>query len=619
MNLRYITEIHFVYHNFNMKSYHSFIIILTLLLSLSACKTEKTETIDVIHWDVAQNYYIDNLDIASKYLDSLKTEGLTGKNTKHYFKLAREAFKKAEPFASYLNPEVGHRANGPALPVYKEDTGKILKPIGLQKIEESIYEQETSIIDFEQEIYVTKGLLSILKGNMEKRMLTPQRFFIATHQQLLRIVSLGISGFDTPVSHLGLSESAVSLNSLKTIYEHTIQSLIIKKDSTLDKDFKDNITKAIQFIKSNTDFETFDRFAFTRDYLNPITRYWVSIRKTAAIWEPTNTEPFNFDAPTFFESNSFNLNYFTPTTNRNPSDKQIALGEKLFFDTQLSANNSMACVTCHSPALGYADAMVLNLDNNGNKLQRNTPTLINSAFQKSFFWDGRSETMIEQISSVFLNDKEFNTNVHTFSEAILQDTTYVKLFKEAYGQVPKNNANVIKALSSYISTLNGFDSKFDRNIRGEIDTYTEEETLGYNLFMGKALCATCHFMPLTNGTVPPFYNDTEKEVIGVPKNADNKENDTDLGFYFKYKEDLHKGMFKTPTLRNIDITGPYMHNGVYQTLEEVLNFYNLGGGGGLGFDLEHQTLPFDNLDLTETEQQAIIAYMKTLTDNPAVY
>ncbi|AUC76824.1 cytochrome-c peroxidase [Olleya sp. Bg11-27] len=602
-----------------MKSYHSFIIILTLLLSLSACKTDKTETIDVIHWDVAQNYYIDNLDIASKYLDSLKTEGLTGKNTKYYFKLAREAFKKAEPFASYLNPEVGHRANGPALPVYKEDTGKILKPIGLQKIEESIYEQETSIIDFEQEIYVTKGLFSILKGNMEKRMLTPQRFFIATHQQLLRIVSLGISGFDTPVSHLGLSESAVSLNSLKIIYENTIQSLIIKKDSTLDKDFKDNITKAIQFTKSNTDFDTFDRFAFTRDYLNPITRNWVSIRKTAAIWEPTNTEPFNFEAPTFFESNSFNLNYFTPTTNRNPSDKQIALGEKLFFDTQLSANNSMACVTCHSPALGYADAMILNLDNNGNKLQRNTPTLINSAFQKSFFWDGRSETMIEQISSVFLNDKEFNTNVHTFSEAILQDTTYVKLFKEAYGQVPKNNANVIKALSSYISTLNGFDSKFDRNIRGEIDTYTEEETLGYNLFMGKALCATCHFMPLTNGTVPPFYNDTEKEVIGVPKNADNKENDTDLGFYFKYKEDLHKGMFKTPTLRNIDITGPYMHNGVYQTLEEVLNFYNLGGGGGLGFDLEHQTLPFDNLDLTEPEQQAIIAYMKTLTDNPEVY
>lgn len=602
-----------------MKSFHSFLIILTLLITLLGCKADKTETIDVINWDSAQKYYIDNIDLASKYLDSLKTEGLKGKNTKHYFTLAREAFKKAEPFASYLNPEVGHKANGPALPVYKEDTGKILKPIGLQKIEESIYEQETSVTDFNQEIYVTQGLFAILKENMQNRTLTPQRFFIATHQQLLRIVSLGMSGFDTPVSHLGIKESAISLKSLQNVYNKTIKSSIVKKDKTIDDAFNSSILKAINYINQHQDFDTFDRFTFTRDYLNPITRHWVSIRKTADIWEPTNTEPFNFDAPTFFESNSFNLNYFTPTTNRNPSDKQIALGEKLFFDTQLSANNSMACVTCHSPALGYADAMVVNLDNNGKPLQRNTPTLINSAFQKSFFWDGRSETMVEQISSVFLNDKEFNTNVHTFSKAILQDSTYITLFKEAYGQVPKNNTNVIKALSAYISTLNGFDSKFDKNIRGELNNFTDEETLGYNLFMGKALCATCHFMPLTSGTVPPFFTETEKEVIGVPKTAQNKNLDDDSGFYYKYKEALHKGMFKTPTVRNVSITGPYMHNGVYTTLEEVLNFYNLGGGGGLGFDLDHQTLPFDNLNLTETEQQAIIAYLKTLTDVPDTY
>ena len=612
-------EIHFVYYNLNMKLHHSFLIIIVLLVTLSACKSDKTETVDVINWDIAQTYYINNIDLASNYLDSLKTEGLTGKNTKHYFILAREAFKKAEPFASYLNPEVGHRANGPALPVYKEDTGKILKPIGLQKIEESIYEQETSVTDFNQEIYVTQGLLAILKANMENRALTPQRFFIATHQQLLRIVSLGMSGFDTPVSHLGIKESAVSLKSLQNVYNNTLKSSIIKKDKSLDDAFNNSIIKAINYINQHQDFDAFDRFTFTRDYLNPITRQWVSIRKTANIWEPTNTEAFNFDAPTFFESNSFNLNYFTPTTNRNPSDKQIALGEKLFFDTQLSANNSMACVTCHSPALGYADAMTVNLDNNGKPLQRNTPTLINSAFQKSFFWDGRSETMIEQISSVFLNDKEFNTNVHTFSEAILQDSTYVTLFKEAYGQVPKNNTNVIKALSAYISTLNGFDSKFDKNIRGELNNFTDEETLGYNLFIGKALCATCHFMPLTSGTVPPFFTETEKEVIGVPKTAQNKKLDDDSGFYYKYKEALHKGMFKTPTVRNVAITGPYMHNGVYTTLEEVLNFYNLGGGGGLGFDLDHQTLPFDNLNLTETEQQAIIAYLKTLTDVPDTY
>ena len=134
--------------------------------------------------------------------------------------------------------------------------------------------------------------------------------------------------------------------------------------------------------------------------------------------------------------------------------------------------------------------------------------------------------------------------------------------------------------------------------------------------MGKALCATCHFVPLTNGTVPPFFSETEKEVIGVAYSNQNKILDPDLGFYFKYKEELHKGMFKTPTVRNVAITAPYMHNGAYNTLEEVMNFYNIGGGNGLGFNLDHQTLPIDQLNLTETEQQAIIAYLKSLTSIP---
>ena len=134
--------------------------------------------------------------------------------------------------------------------------------------------------------------------------------------------------------------------------------------------------------------------------------------------------------------------------------------------------------------------------------------------------------------------------------------------------------------------------------------------------MGKALCATCHFMPLTSGTVPPFFTDTEKEVIGVPETAANKELDDDLGFYFMYEEPIQLGMFKTPTVRNAELTAPYMHNGVYESLEEVIDFYNKGGGGGLGFDLPHQTLPFDNLELTAEEQQALIAFLKTLTDVP---
>lgn len=585
-----------------------------LILAIS-CKKEKETTIAAINWSSAQNYYLKNIQTSIDYLDSLKKEGFDGTKSKQYFTLAREAFKKSEPYASYLNPEVGHRANGPALPIYKDDNGKVLNPVGFQKIEESIYEQETSKTDFEQELYVTKGMLYVLKKGIEKRELNAQRFFIATHQQLFRIVSLAISGFDTPVSHLGINESKISLEGLKTVYQNTIQPIIQNKNKSLDIDFLNSISKAVKFIEQNDNFDTFDRFTFTRDYMNPITRNWVNIRKTSNLWEPVNTEPFNFNAPTFFENDAFNLNFFTPATNRNPTDKQIALGEKLFSDPKLSSNGTMACITCHVPNKGYADGMKVNLDNNGKPLQRNTPTLINTAFQQSFFLDGRASSLIDQISLVFTNDKEFNTNVHEFSDIILKDSTYVDLFKDAYGRISKNNKDVIKAISSYISTLNSFNSKFDKNIRGEENTFTNEERQGYNLFMGKALCATCHFIPLTNGTVPPFFNETEKEVIGVPKTSDNKEFDNDLGFYWKYKEDLHKGMFKTPTIRNVEKTAPYMHNGVYQTLEEVVDFYNKGGGNGLGFELEHQTLPFEALNLSDEEQKNIVAFMKTLTES----
>ncbi len=152
-------------------------------------------------------------------------------------------------------------------------------------------------------------------------------------------------------------------------------------------------------------------------------------------------------------------------------------------------------------------------------------------------------------------------------------------------------------------------------LEAEEDTYTPEEKMGFNIFMGKALCATCHFIPLTNGTVPPFFIETEKEVIGVPESLDNKQLDDDLGFYWMFKEDIHRGMFKTPSVRNSELTAPYMHNGVYKNLEQVIEFYNLGGGAGLGFDLSYQTLPFDELKLTDKEQKALVAFLKSLTDD----
>lgn len=588
-----------------------------LLFTFTACSyKQKKQSKQGVDWSIVQQYYLNNLDSTLVLLANLDSIDRTSKHNVTVFKNIRTAFKKSEPYLSYLNPKSGHRINGPALPVFRENSGKILPPVGLQTLEESIFLGETTAQEWTDNVNFIKGTLEKVRREMVYYQLDAKRFFLSTHQQLLRIVSFSMAGFDTPVSQWGVTEAKTSLQSLLFVYQNSIQKIIRSKDQSLDTTFIESVRQAIQTIDSHKKTATFNKFDFIKNHLNPITRLWVTIRKKSNLWQPKGVYPFNLDAPTFFEENSWDVNHFAAPKNQNASPNQIALGKKLFNDVNISKTRDLSCVSCHNPKKGYADGLQFSLDNSGKPLTRNSPTLINSIFQKAFFWDGKSGNLNEQISNVFQNDKEFNSTVHQFSDQILVDTTYVNLFKKAYGKVPESNHDIVRAIASYVATLNGFSSKFDKNIRGEENTFTVSEKRGFNLFMGKALCATCHFIPLTNGTVPPFYSDTEKEAIGVPKTKNNQELDPDLGFYHMYQKDYHKTMFKTPTLRNIELTAPYMHNGVYNTLEEVLDFYNKGGGAGLGFNVPNQTLPFDELNLSKTEIKDMIAFLKTLTDVP---
>lgn len=587
-----------------------------LLFSLLSCKNT-SEEYTANPWEAARAYYKEHLNNTIAGLEKLQKNTVDDPENKEIFLNLRREFKLAEPYVSYLNPEVGHRANGPALPVFREDNGKVLKPIGLQKLEETLYDGGVDNETFHNEVKMTLGFMHVLQKNIADRELTPQRFFVATQQQLMRIVSFSMANFDTPVSAQGVKDAALSLNGLREVYEIILQDSIQNIDKDIDEQFIQSVHAGVAFAEAYTgENKDFDRFTYIRDYVNPVCRAWKQVRDASGMWKDSKDFPFNFDAPTFFEQDSFNLTYFTPSVNQNPTEEQIALGKKLFFDPNLSAAGTMACASCHSPEKAYQDGEVTSLDNSGKAMDRNAPTLVNVAYQQNFFWDARSEDLLSQINSVFTNDREFASEVHQFSDEILQDSTYIKLFKNAYGGIPKQNRDLVRAISSYISTLKGFDSKFDKNIRGDEDTFTAQEKRGFNLFMGEALCATCHFIPLTNGTVPPFFSESEKEVIGVPETAENTALDSDAGFYVVYREDKHKGMFKTPTVRNAALTAPYMHNGIYATLEEVMDFYNKGGGGGLGFDLPHQTLPFDNLDLSQEDLDALVAFVKTLNDVP---
>jgi cytochrome c peroxidase len=232
--------------------------------------------------------------------------------------------------------------------------------------------------------------------------------------------------------------------------------------------------------------------------------------------------------------------------------------------------------------------------------------------------------MLLQVEHVVFSPKEFNTNFKSISNKLSKSEEYKALFNKAFSHVRSDSRiskhTVTAALNAYVGSLRSFNSVFDQYINGVTNSYPQEAKKGFNLFMGEANCATCHFPPTFSGLVPPLYIESESEVLGVTTKFDTiapvLDDDMGRGQSGRVKDEAPFRMrsFKTPTLRNIALTSPYMHNGAFETLEEVMHFYNHGGGAGLGLDVPHQTLSEDKLNLSQEEMNNIIAFMKTLTD-----
>jgi len=290
----------------------------------------------------------------------------------------------------------------------------------------------------------------------------------------------------------------------------------------------------------------------------------------------------------------------------------------------LSVNGRRSCAGCHQPAKAFTDGLpkAMQLDEHST-LPRNTPTLWNAALQKNLFYDSRQTSLDHLVMEVLGNDQEMNKGAVNAIEKIKKQNEYLLLYRKAYPFADSTitDKKIVNALAMYVRTLVSYNSRFDNYMRGQANKMTSVEINGFNLFMGKAKCGTCHYAPLFNGTKPPVYYYQESEVLGVPASADTLHPviDNDPGRITILHLDFFDHAFKTPTLRNIALTAPYMHNGIYKTLEEVIDFYNRGGGQGLGLAVPNQTLPPDKLGLTTTEKTALKAFLLTLTDTSGVH
>lgn len=287
-----------------------------------------------------------------------------------------------------------------------------------------------------------------------------------------------------------------------------------------------------------------------------------------------------------------------PSSNVNYAAK-IELGKQLYFDGRLSKNNAISCAFCHNPGTGFADSRQTSIGVGGGIGGRQSPTVYNTGFNHVQFWDGRARSLEEQAIGPIHNPVEMaETHEHVVAK-LGKIKGYQQEFRAVFG-TEVNLQGIAEAIAAYERTVLSTNSAFDKYVLGDAKAMDEAAVRGLDLFKGKARCILCH-----NG---PNFTDNQFHNLGVPQVGPMKE---DLGRYNVSRADKDKGAFKTPTLRSITETAPYMHDGAFKTLEEVVDFLDQGGGSNPR--LSPLMRP---LGLTTEEKADLVMFLKALTGEP---
>lgn len=312
----------------------------------------------------------------------------------------------------------------------------------------------------------------------------------------------------------------------------------------------------------------------------------------------------------------------------NPLTKgKVSLGQKLYFDKRLSADDTVSCATCHDPEKGFTDGKIIAIGIKGQKGFRNSPTVLNAAFFDFQFWDGRALTLEEQAKQPIINPIEMGMPSHDAAvKKISHISEYKDDFKTVFGTENITIDQIAQAIASFERTLITFNAPFDRFIAGKEDAISASAKRGWELFQGKARCLTCHEFTESY----PFFTDNKFHNIGVamkdkdfealarkaaspdadPSVLAHEKAASELGRYSVTKEPKDIGAFKTSGLREITSTAPYMHDGSEPTLESVIEFYNKGGVPNPNIDGGIRPL-----NLSKEEKKDLVEFMKALSSD----
>jgi cytochrome c peroxidase len=580
--------------------------------------------------------YKNNISEFDKALDDLQaiirqaaiTDQKQKENIAKAINSTRAKMKGCDFWLRYLEPVAYKKINGP-LPVEWETEvfEKFEAPYkregaGLTLAFQYLQEENISKDSLQKLIDAsTTSLKTFLEDSITAQLDSYHHFFLCNRLFLLDLATIYTSGFDCPDTDVIVAELLSMMQQTAFIYNTYNQEF---QQHTLGDDYLALYTNAIAFIKKQpAEYEKFDHFSFIKEYINPlfkinqqyITRY--KVQSSSYMDYSLNDEVLSiFDKNLYRAQNTKGI--YSKINDKKILAEIDSIGKLLFYDPVLSGDNKRSCASCHKLDNYLAGSASSELKFNSTEpLARNQPTLINAVYNHLLNLDGKFLTLQEQAKGVITNPDEMGGD----EERVVKKIMSVPLYKEALTKFAKYSTNkeiisikhITSAITYFYGKFSSYYSPFDEAMNNN-KQLGEEAKAGFNIFMGKAQCGTCHFAPQFNGIKPPYINN-EFEVIGVPANETGNQLSNDNGRFAVHTATETKNAFRTPTIRNTAFTMPYMHNGVYKTMEEVIDFYDAGGGAGKGIAVNNQTLPADSLRLTVTEKKQLIAFINSLSEN----
>lgn len=547
---------------------------------------------------------------------------------KEQLQLTRVKMKSLDFWFRYLEPLAYKKINGP-LPVewetevfekfeqpYKrEGAGLTLAELYLD--EENVNKDTLlQLIDSAvavTEIYATDSIVHQLKDY--------HHFFLCNRLYLLNLATIYTTGFECPDTGRIVPELKLMLENVKGIYESYNLSF---PATPLPGEFLQLYGEALAFVnKQPEQYSRFDHFTFIRTYVNPLFRLNQQYIRQYRIFSKSMLDySLNKSAVSIFDKSLYNGQNSKGIYLRVRDSAVLAdidhVGKLLFYDPILSGNNSRSCASCHKPDACFTDnsTRTHSAFNQTGLLARNTPSLINSPFNHLIMLDGKHFNLQNQVSDVITNKEEMGANEKEVLKKVLSCKEYNNLFKKLLKYTPQEPEitidHITSAITFYYNKFSQAYAPFDEAMNGSyaLETAASE---GFNLFMSRAQCATCHFAPQFNGVKPPYIG-SEFEVLGVPEDTAFRKLSPDKGRYVVNPAKETANAFRTGTLRNAERTAPYMHNGVFASLDQVVDFYNHGGGAGRGLIVPNQTLSSDSLGLSRQDKMKLIAFIKSLNE-----